>query len=136
MQLFITYEKYTPLERIATGEHMSLAPRYKIYAEDEDRNLFVFRSDGREVKPNDLLCVHMRTKQNRNSYSYHKTIHSAKVMAHPAPLYGENSNATSKTKADTKLIRTVVKAVTSRPVEFPTYDCDGLSLNKVTASVS
>lgn len=132
MQLVITYEKYTPLEKRATGEYLQQPPCYKIYAEDDERNLYVFRSDGLQIKPSDLLFVHMRSERGRNSYTYRDGVLNTKVMSRPTTLYSECGNASSKTAADVKLIKAVIGVVTSRPVEFPADDRDGLSRNIVT----
>ena len=119
MQLVITYEKYTPLEKRATGEYLQQPPCYKIYAEDDERNLYVFKSDGLQIKPSYLLFVHMRSERSRNSYTYRDSVLNTKVMSRPTTLYSECGNASSKTAADAKLIRAVIEAVTSTPVSFP-----------------
>lgn len=129
MQLELYYEKYIETKR-------DLAARFKIYVQDQEHNLFVFRSDGKQVKANDLLFVHMRSERSRNSYTYRDGVLNTKVMSRPTTLYSECGNASSKTAADVKLIKAVIGVVTSRPVEFPADDRNGLSLNKVTASVS
>lgn len=129
-QLTISYEKYTPLQREARGDYTPLPPRFSIYVEDEVRNLFVFQSDGLTVTAHDLRFVHMRG-ESRNSYTYREGKHTTRIMARPVKLYGEGSNAPSKTASDVKLIRAVIRAVTARPVQFPADDCNGLSLSKV-----
>ena len=134
-QLTISYEKYTPLRREARGDYTPLPPRFNICAEDEDRNLFVFKSDGLSVTARDLRFVHLHG-DSRNSYTYREGKHTTRIMARPVTLFGESGNVKSQTAADVKLIKAVIGVVTSRPVEFPADDRDGLSLNKVSASVS
>lgn len=131
MQLELYYEKYIETKRDSTGEYLQLAARFKIYVQDQEHNLFVFRSDGLQVKASDLLFVHMRSERSRNSYTYRDSVLNTKVMSRPTTLYSESSNATAKTAADVKLIKAVIGVVTSRPVEFPADDIPGLSQNKV-----
>lgn len=132
-QLTISYEKYTPLRREARGDYTPLPPRFSICAEDEDRNLFVFKSDGLSVTARDLRFVHMHG-DSRNSYTYREGKHTTRIMARPVTLFGESGNVKSQTAADATLIRRVIDAVIATPVSFPADDRKGLTINKTIVS--
>ena len=135
MQLKLIYEKYIETQRNDTGDYTKFPPLFRVVVEDEQRNRYVFRSDGSSVKPSDLLFVHMM-EGSQNHYSYHAHGKVTKVMTRPTILYLETSVAPSKAKTDAKLIKSVIQAVTSTPVDFPADDRAGLSLNTSTITIS
>lgn len=136
MNLNIICEKYVPTERTAEGEYILRPPRYTVYAEDADHNyLFVFRSNGQTVTPQDLRFVHFNSERSRNSYSWVSTNDKMqRIMLRPCPLYADAANSSTATRKDIALIKRVIKAVTNVQIDFPTEDCAGLSHNTVTVS--